>query len=52
MWFDVDTQGNIVQPLKEEFCPLYGLEVGIFMLNELKQTQEDKYRVISLLCGV
>lgn len=52
MWFDVDTQGNIVQPLKEEFCPLHGLEVGIFMLNELKQTQEDKYRVISLLCGV
>lgn len=50
MWFDV--QGNIVQPLKEESCPLYRLELGIFMLNELKQAQEDKYHVISLLCGV
>lgn len=45
MWFDV--QGNIVQPLKEESCPLYRLELGISMLNELKQTQEEKYYVES-----
>ena len=50
MWFDV--QGNIVQPLKEESCPLCCLELGIFMLNEVKWARKDKYHMISLLCGV
>lgn len=38
MWFSV--QGNIIQPLKEESCPLYRLELGIFTLNEVKTGAE------------
>ena len=49
------TQWNVIQPLKKEgilpFVTTWMNVEGI-MLSKISQTEEDKYRMVSLICGI
>ena len=52
------TQWNTIQPLKKKkqgnstICYNMDGPWGHYMLGEISQTEEDKYNMISLICGV
>ena len=49
-------QWNITQPLKKgkEILPFVTTWMGLedIMLREIRQTENDKYSMISLICGI
>ena len=52
---EVNTQNGILFHLKEKKILLLvttWMELEAIMLNEISQTQKDKYCIISVICGI
>ena len=48
-------QWNITRPLKkDEILPfaMTWMDLEVIMPSEISQTEKDKYRMISLICGI
>ena len=53
MWY-IYIQGNMTQPLKSEIMPFAAtwMDLEIVILSEVSQTEKEKYRMASLICGI
>ena len=47
-------QRNTIQPLKRNTAiyKQHSEPEGIIIPNEISQTRKDKYRIVSLICGI
>ena len=53
MWY-MGTQSITTQPLKKKRMPFAAtwMDIEMITLGKVSQTEKDKYRMISLICGI